>query len=453
MYKRQVTHPECGVTDPTLLSFQRISVADAELLGAPLFPGSSLDKVWAQRGDELARAIDRLVSIGSQDALILLRASFSAPKVQHLLRCSPSVNNHGLQTFDDHLKSAITNITNSVLSDIQWLQASLPIKLGGLGVRRVTSLAIPAFLASAASTLSLQDHILALCPCPSDVYLEQYLSTWSSSAGTLPDPLPAKQSFWDTPGLLADCTLIESCLSEPSQKARFLASQAPHSGDWLLALPIANCGLRLDDEAVRVAVGVRLGLSLCIPHECRCGAKVDAQGLHAMVCKMAPGKHTRHRVLNDIIWRAFGTAGIPAVKEPSGLIRHDGKRPDGLTLIPWQGGKSLVWDATVVSPLAGSYVDRAATGAGAVADLATVRKLEKYSSLTSQYIVQPVAVENLGVVSSSALQFLSELGRRMSVATDNPQETLFLFQRISVSIQRFNSVLLHESFVVNIPDQ
>jgi len=26
------------------------------------------------------------------------------------------------------------------------------------------------------------------------------------------------------------------------QKARFLASTAPHSGDWLLALLIANCG-------------------------------------------------------------------------------------------------------------------------------------------------------------------------------------------------------------------
>jgi len=43
-----------------------------------------------------------------------------------------------------------------------------------------------------------------------------------------------------------------------------LASVAPHSGDWLLALPIANCRLRLDDEAVRVAVGMRLGLALWI---------------------------------------------------------------------------------------------------------------------------------------------------------------------------------------------
>ena len=30
----------------------------------------------------------------------------------------------------------------------------------------------------------------------------------------------------------------------------------------------------------------------------------------------------------------------------------------------------MVWDATVVTPLASSYVDRAATGAGVVSDLA-----------------------------------------------------------------------------------
>ena len=450
-----ITHDGCVVTDPTLLSFQPASVGDAELLGAPLFPGTVLDKVWSRRCDDLARAVDRLALIGAQDALILLRASFSAPKVLYLMRCSPSAENHGLQVFDDLLRSAVSKITNSELSDIQWLQASMPIKLGGLGVRRVTSLAIPAFLASAASTLPLQDHILASSPCPSDTILEQYLSTWSSSADTdgIPDPLPGKQSFWDTPSLLADHARIESSLVEQSQRARFLAAQAPHSGAWLLALPVTNCGMRLDDEAVRVAVSMRLGLSLCIPHECRCGTLVDAHGLHAMVCKKAPGKHARHHVLNDIIWRAFGTASIPAVKEPSGLCRNDGKRPDGLTLIPWQGGKPLVWDATVVTPLASSYVDRAATGAGVVSDLAADRKLDKYSSLSSAYTIQPIAVDNLGGFSTSTTSFLSELGRRLSSVSNDSNETLYLFQRISVALQRFNSVLLHDSFPDNTPDQ
>jgi len=48
----------------------------------------------------------------------------------------------------------------------------------------------------------------------------------------------------------------------------------------------------------------------------------------------------------------------------SGLDRQDDKRPDGLTLIPWHGGRSLVWDVTVVSALADSYIDRAATDTG-----------------------------------------------------------------------------------------
>ena len=38
---------------------------------------------------------------------------------------------------------------------------------------------------------------------------------------------------------------------------------------------------------------------------------------------------------NDAIARSLTAAGIPVSKEPSGLTRTDGKRPDGLTLIPW----------------------------------------------------------------------------------------------------------------------
>ena len=43
------------------------------------------------------------------------------------------------------------------------------------------------------------------------------------------------------------------------------AAAGLHSADWLMAMPIASCGLALDNEAVRVAVGLRLGLDLCGP--------------------------------------------------------------------------------------------------------------------------------------------------------------------------------------------
>jgi len=68
-------------------------------------------------------------------------------------------------------------------------------------------------------------------------------------------------------------------------------------------------------------------------------------------------------------------------------LRSDGKRPDGLTLIPWQAGKALTWDVTVVCPLADSYVHTAAQDAGAVAELAAARKTAKCTALESRYII------------------------------------------------------------------
>ena len=107
-------------------------------------------------------------------------------------------------------------------------------------------------------------------------------------------------------------------------------------------MPI-SCGLRLDDEAVRIGVCLRLGLTLCVPHHLRRDS-VDVLGLHG--CR----KLARHHALNELVARAMASADIPFRR----------KRPDGLSLIPWQAGKPLTWDVTVVCPLADSYVATAA---------------------------------------------------------------------------------------------
>ena len=203
-----------------------------------------------------------------------------------------------------------------------------------------------------------------------------------------------------------------------------------------------------------MAVALRLGLGLCVPHSCRCGSPVDAWGLHAMVCKHAPGRIMRHQAINDVICRAFASAAVPDMKEPTGLSRTDGKRPDGLTLIPWQGGKPLTWDVTVTSTLADSYVSASSRSAGAAAELAATRKLAKYINLPASYIFQPIALETLGPINVTAVEFLAELGRRITSVTGEDREKQFLFQRLAVTVQRFNAVLLHDSFVFenNDPD-
>ena len=71
----------------------------------------------------------------------------------------------------------------------------------------------------------------------------------------------------------------------------------------------------------------------------------------------------RHTVLNDVIRRSLQSAGIPALLEPAGLDRGDGNRPDGITLLPYARGKSLVWDATCTDTFSPSKIIRFATQA------------------------------------------------------------------------------------------
>jgi len=62
--------------------------------------------------------------------------------------------------------------------------------------------------------------------------------------------------------------------------------------------------------------------------------------------------------------------------------------------------------------------------------------------------LQPVAVETHGPLSVTSVSFLVDRGRKISERTGEPLEVQFLFQRISVLIQRFSSVLFHETFPV-----
>ena len=129
------------------------------------------------------------------------------------------------------------------------------------------------------------------------------------------------------------------------------------------------------------------------------------------------------------------------------MLRLDGRRPDGATLIPWKAGRSLVWDATVVDTMAPSYLHATAATAGAAAEIADNRKTQKYEPLLVSHDFIPLALETLGPINCRGLTFLTDLGHRLSQVTDEPRETAFLFQRLSIIIQRFNAVAFAGAFV------
>lgn len=255
------------------------------------------------------------------------------------------------------------------------------------------------------------------------------------------------QRSWDTPIVAKTRLNLLQSLTSDADRARLLAVSSAKSGAWLHALPISACGLLLEDEAVRVSIGFRLGAKVCEPHTCPCGSEVDARGTHSLACRRGAGRVNRHNFINDIIWRSLARAEIPSTKEPVGLTRTDGKRPDGLTLVPWRSGKSAVWDVTVTDTLARSYLHLTASSAGGAAESASTRKLLKYDTLSASYEVVPIAMETLGPTNALGAAFINEVGKRTTQATGDSRETSFLWQRLSMALQRFNAVCFKQSFI------
>lgn len=230
-------------------------------------------------------------------------------------------------------------------------------------------------------------------------------------------------------------------VSDKVSSARLLASSTRESCAWLSAPPISSLGLRMEDHVIRSAVALRLGAPFTEPHCCvHCGSPVDQLGTHGLHCKFSKGRFLRHSTINDIIKRTLDSINVPSRLEPSGIFRADGKRPDGMSLIPWHSGKSLVWDATCPDTVAPSHLNSSSVEAGKVAKEAEDLKTAKYSHLTANYHFVPVAIETLGAFGPSARSFFKELAGRLRDITWDPATYFNLCQRISVCIQRSNSI-------------
>jgi len=102
------------------------------------------------------------------------------------------------------------------------------------------------------------------------------------------------QRNWDTACIVKCNTDLMKGARDQQDLARILASQASqaaHSVDWLYAMSISSLGLRFNNEAIRVTIGLCLRTKLCEKHDCPCGSTIDMRGL--TVCCVA-------RVQDDI---------------------------------------------------------------------------------------------------------------------------------------------------------
>ena len=136
--------------------FIRVPKNQMTLLGAPISRGHAMDKVLQEKVDDLDRDISRLKYLQAHDALVLLKNSLSMPRLLYTLITSDCHDQPLLTRFDTILREGLALILNVDFDDTQWLQATLSVRNGGIGLRTASTMATSAVLASAVFTEALQ---------------------------------------------------------------------------------------------------------------------------------------------------------------------------------------------------------------------------------------------------------------------------------------------------------
>ena len=124
--------------------------------------------------------------------------------------------------------------------------------------------------------------------------------------------------------------------------------------------------------------------------------------------------------------------------------RGDGRRPDGVMSFPFKGCKALAWDATCTDSFSTSN-QYTILNPGSASCAAEDLKRRKYSQLVANFEFVPVDVETSGLIGSAGCTLLTDIGRHISWATNDPRLMSYIFQQISVAIIRGNALAITAS--------
>ena len=219
-----------------------------ELLGSPIWgPPQFYDAFLSVQFDKIVAIQDKLVDLEDpQVELHLLRSCLSVCKVTHLLRCVPSSSLGSFPShFDLRLRECLSRILCCGISDSSWTQATLPFRLGGLGLRESERSAAPAFMGSCNSACILVSRLVetfdVFMPFPREDCSLAFFEGMSVS-------VLHNSSQTDLQAILDDSLfkqLVSSSTIRDQARLRALSHSSGTSSGWLKALPQPALGLAI----------------------------------------------------------------------------------------------------------------------------------------------------------------------------------------------------------------
>ena len=389
--------------------------------------------------------------------LHLLRSCLGIGKVNHILRTvQADLIAKELDDFDNQLRSIFSDILHGTVSENAWTQASLPFRLGGLGLRSASRSASAAYLASVNMSRSTMAHLLADIPSSSPLAgLEFEL---------LPGEIEAKRQLENTLNMLIEHTpsqatyqaeldtqlfdILKSRLNI-RDRARLLAVAADNStSSWLKAVPIQSLGLTMPSSEFITSLKIWLGIPIFSPQPtvmCPCGQPVDIYGDHLLECNHGPFRIRRHDSLRDVIWHALLQDNTTVCREQR-ITGDCHDRPGDIYHPDFSNGKPSFFDISVRSSLQASSISQSSITAGVAGARGEMQKDEKHRQLVEENggVFIPLVVESYGLwtpfakktLKSIALRTIVRSGLEVKMATRN------LFEQLSIKLWSYNAKII-----------
>ena len=191
----------CAAVSESIPDISFTPVDKVVLLGLPIGSTKAVELSLQQKLEHLQLLCNHIVHFHPQDALLLLRNSLAVPKLLHLLRsspCFPAVRNPRQVQYSSMPYPEFSHQSSSAA----WIQASSPVSVGGLGIRRLKQLSTSAFLSFVSHCSELTTVLLPerLHDCPNPPFFDQALSAWQVNSNCPPPPLSVAhlQRAWDS---------------------------------------------------------------------------------------------------------------------------------------------------------------------------------------------------------------------------------------------------------------
>ena len=347
------------------------------ILGTPIdYPMTTgFSKAFWQKSNEvLGQSIQKVTAVSDlQLAHHLIRSCLDGCKVNHLLRASDTYQlEDGIREAENHILGGFEDILGNCMSQPQRVQASLPLGVGGCGLRCPTLIRPAARMAALVGFYNDGGDRIGV-----PQFAKQLNSSWvlpvitelHRKLGPNFDPLPRwqgdiqailhadekhmQQSWWtESLGKKAMTDLLD--ISSPRDQCRLLEQSNSVGSAFMAITPSSALHTTFSSDLYRLGLKWWLGMPITVQNQAElppcpgCGNSLDVFGDHLLCCQRI-NFTKRHSAVQEALAYVLSESGQGFSREV--VVPEQGDRqlrPADLLLRAWDGGKDTAVDLTVV---------------------------------------------------------------------------------------------------------